>query len=975
MEIVKDIYKNREYTNFTTLFENIDVHSNNDPNTNYEFEMRLVDNSLHTPIDFYKSFLKHPKLKLDSTEDLVIITYKPELPIYNIIYRSYLEIEDGNNPNISENSEPYMFETKETLSRVTPNNFSVYPISPTIKYALEKRVSKFNLPIHNLQRRLRATYYHSDLPFKFDFTIRYQSTKKTIEEQFQSINHLKLNESDIFTPNLKNGFTLMCDLEVEYTKENYTDLKTDFGLFLNEIFTNTIGLNVDEKYKFNPIYQEIASICPLDKSPQVSVLTNTIIQTVDKDEFVWLEKTDGVRYLLVMYKNKIYSFSNVDKLTEIPFEYKSNINKLTIFDSELYEINETTKIFKIFDVVMVEETNVTELNFKERMSKFDLIKTKFECKNITIKPYYEIKSWKEVIDFVNNNPISPISNDRIDGVIIQYINKPYFDKKPISYKLKPYRLNTIDFKLMWVKSEQRYYLYLIGRSTELIYNLRLVPRTSKISEEFFNYNSKQLESKKQYNILFESPFSNNMYRFTPRSKFNTDGYTELQINEAIEIMNDMKLHPKKYHEKIVEMSYASDGWVPLRIRFDKEYPNSYRVGLSNAALLFSPPTANTDVYFTREKLAFDEHLIDTFHKANRAIRTFIFDKFINKNQENDSYLLKDYNTCVDLAGGRGGDLIHLFNAGCNNIFAIDADKEALVTYSQKAALVQNHNIPHVLSVIDKNLSAKLTFNAIYGFLCSDNQLIRRDLYSRKEFRLGSIDLIVMNYAFHYICNRYPAIIELRQDMKKMLTNDGIIIMSFYDGDKILKQIKNNNNKFAQFTINEHNPKLDTNDIIYDNLPSKLQKIISEKQLAQLVEILDINSKSLLWEEPMEFEKGLNYMIFDLKTGKYRLQLKQYYSQYDIKLLNTLIDKVFKNTYNFNPWAMMPLPTISATGYREEPLVLNKYLDILQVDFEIIEVIYPIQNQTLLNYMCKNGIDDYLNEYLCNIKTVLLKRKI
>ena len=968
MELIRDIYKNKEYTNFTTLFENIEPNSVIDANSNYEFEMRLVDSSLHTPTSFYSTYLKHPKLKLDTTEDIIIITYKPELPIYNIIYRSYLEVGSD---------EPNLYETKETLSRVTPNNFSVYPISPTIKYAIEKRVSKFDLPIHNLQRRLRASYFHSELPFKFDFTIRYQSTKKTIEEQMNEVKNLKLNESDIFTPNLKNGFTLMCDLEIEYIPESFTNIKEDFKLLLNEVFMNTAGLNISEKYKFNPIYQEIYSLCPLDRSPQVSVLTNSIIQTTSKDEFVWLEKTDGVRYLLVMFKGKIYSFNNVDKLTEIPFKYESNIEKLTVFDSELYEVNSDKKVFKIFDVVMVEENDVSELNFKERMSKFEIVKSKFKCESITIKPYYEIESWKHVIDFVNANPVSPISNDRIDGVIIQSIARPYFNKKPISYKLKPYRLNTIDFKLMWVKSEQQYYLYLMGKSSELLYNLRLISRTSKISEEFFGYNTKHLENKKQYNILFESPFSNNMYKFRPRNQFNKDGYTELQINEATEIMNDMLKSPKKYHEKIVEMSFAEDGWIPLRLRFDKEYPNSYRVGLSNAALLFSPPTANMDVYFTRDKLAFDEHLIDTFHLANRAIRTFIFDKLINKNQENESYLMKEYNSCVDIAGGRGGDLVHLFNAGCNNIFAIDADKEALITYSQKAALVQNTNIPHVLSVIDRNLSSKLTFNAIYGFLCSNNQLIRRDLYSRKEFRLGTIDLVVMNYAFHYICNRYPSIIELRQDMKNMLTNDGIVIMSFYDGDKILEQISNGNNKFSEFTIKEHKPKLDLNDIQYSVLPNELRNFLTETQVAQLVEILDVDSKSFLCEEPMTLEKSRNYIIFDLTSPKikYRLQFKTYYSKYDKDLLNNLVEQVMNKKYKSNPWAMMPLPTISSTGYREEPLVLNKYLDILQVDFEVIEILYPIQNKTLLNYMCKNNIDDYLNDYLSNIKTVLFKRKL
>ena len=127
---------------------------------------------------------------------------------------------------------------------------------------------------------------------------------------------------------------------------------------------------------------------------------------------------------------------------------------------------------------------------------------------------------------------------------------------------------------------------------------------------------------------------------------------------------------------------------------------------------------------------------------------------------------------------------------------------------------------------------------------------------------------------------------------------------------------------------------------------------------------------------MTLEKSKNYIIFDLSSNKlqYRIQFKTYYSKYDIGLLSRLVEQVIKGKYTSNPWAMMPLPTISNTGYREEPLVLNKYLDILQVDFDIIEIVYPLQNKTLLNFMCKNNISDYLNEYLSNIKTVLFKRR-
>lgn len=976
MELIKNIYKNKEYTNYTTLFENLLINSPMDPNINYEFELRLVDSSMHTPKGYFKEFQKYEKLNLKSVTDTVVLTYEPKIPIQNLIYRSYIDIEDSMNPDFDIKS-TYGFETKETLIRVTPNNFNLYPISPTIKYAIEKNVSKFKLPLNNIQRRLRATYFHTELPFKFDFTLRYLPNGKDIEENIELVKNLRLNSSDVYSPNYKNNFTMMLDLEIEYTKENMNEIQKDFYILLNEIYINSnLSKNdIEDKYKFNPVYQEISNIYNITKSPQVSVLNNSIIQTTSVDEYVWLEKTDGVRFLLIFYKHKIYSFSNSSSLVELNIKYKSEIDKLTIVDTEFYNDKE----YKIFDIVMVEEESVVDLSYKDRMKKWSVIKDKFECKNIRIKEYYDLQSWKEVIDFVNNsstnNLISPISGDRIDGVIIQKKKESYDSKEPISYKLKPKRLNTIDFKLMWNKVEERYYLYLVGRASELIYNLRYLPRYSKISNEFFGYDLKKLEQKKQYFILFDSPYANNLWYFKPREVFKINDYPNFLVKESIEIMKEMIKNPKQYHEKIVEMSLADDGWIPLRLRFDKQYPNSYRVGLSNAALLFSPVTYGQDVYFTRDKLAFDEELIDTFHKANRAIRTFIFDKFINNNQENDSYLLKDYNTCVDLAGGRGGDLLHLFNAGCNTIFAIDADKEALITYTQKAGIVQNKNINHVLSVLDKNLTTRLTFNAIYGFLSSNNTDIKKDLYSRKEFRIGEIDLVVMNYAFHYICNKYPSIIEMRNDVKKMLTSDGVFILTFYDGEQILDKLGGKNEEeFSKFKIKRYTPKPDYNDIVFKDLEDGFKDYIDEKQLQQLVEVLDLTKDSLLTKEPEMIDKNKNYLVMNLDTGDYEIIFKPYYTQNDKDMLEEMVVSIFEENYENNPWALMPLPTISSSGYKEEPLVLRKYLDILTEDFEIIEELYPLQNQKLLEYFCKNKIDTYLNDYLLNIKTVLLKIK-
>ena len=1004
--IVNNIYKNKEYTNFTTLFENIIKTPNDDPNINYEFEIRLVDSNFHTPLDYFKEFLNYSKLNLESFTDVVVITHKSNIPIRNIIYRSYIDIENSSQPDF-ELSDAYSHETKETLMRVNPNNFNEYPVSPTIKYAIETKCKKFDLPIHNLQRRLRLTYKHAKLPFKFDFTIRYipnefvdNNTKiismQNIDENLlnqivDKIKHLYLNQSDVYNPNKKKGFNLMLDLEIEYTKTDMKKLYQHFLALIDEVISNTTKMNIDDKYKFNPIFQEIFNIYDITKSPQVSVLTNSIIQTTALNDYVWLEKTDGIRYLLIFYKKKIYSFSVATKLQEIDFKYKSEIEKLTIFDTELYTNDDNKKVFKIFDVVIVEEKNVTELNFIDRMSKFESIKNKFKIKYrnedkcskkiITPKKYYNLESWKQIIDFVNklpeNNLRSSLTNDRIDGIIVQKIKEPYNSKKPISYKLKPKRLNTIDFKLIWDKFEEKYYLFLIGKPLQLIYNLKSLPRFNKIYQEVFNYNLKKLEHNQQYYILFDSPYMNNLFYFKPRIEFNTDGYTTELINESKELIVKMLSNPKEYNEMIFEMSLAEDGWIPLRHRFDKQFPNSYKVGLSNAALLFSPPNYNLNVYFTRDKLKFDEHLIDTFHEANKAIRTFIFDKFINNNQENNSYLLKDYNSCVDLAGGRGGDLLHLFAAGCNNIFAIDADKEALVTYTQKASVIQNKTFNHVLSVLDKNLTARLTFNAIHGYLNSDNTPIKKDLYSRKEFRIGEIDLVVMNYAFHYLCNSYPAILELRNDVKKILNPDGIFILTFYDGEQIMNKIQNSDSKFTEFKISLYepplNPKIDGISKLLSNQSNEIASKLSKEQINNLIEVLDIDEESILFEEPTKVNKNKNYIVFSEDLGYYII-FKPYYKQTDKLLLSKYVKEIFENTYEKNVWANMPLPTISSTGYREEPLVLNKYIDILTEDFDIVEEIYPLQNQKLLEYMYKNKIDNYLNDYLINIKTILLKMK-
>ena len=193
----------------------------------------------------------------------------------------------------------------------------------------------------------------------------------------------------------------------------------------------------------------------------------------------------------------------------------------------------------------------------------------------------------------------------------------------------------------------------------------------------------------------------------------------------------------------------------------------------------------------------------------------------------------------------------------------------------------------------------------------------------------------------------------------------------------MNKIQNSDSNFAEFKISLYepplNPKVDSILKLLSNQTNEIVSKLSKEQINNLIEVLDIDEESILFEEPTRVNKNKNYIVFSVDLGYYII-FKPYYKQTDKLLLSKYVEEIFENTYKKNVWANMPLPTISSSGYREEPLVLNKYIDILTEDFDIVEELYPLQNQKLLEYMYKNKIDNYLNDYLINIKTLLLKMK-
>lgn len=549
--------------------------------------------------------------------------------------------------------------------------------------------------------------------------------------------------------------------------------------------------------------QEIAKLIP-NHFPQVGVLTNEVIHKFGPESFVWLEKTDGEHKNIIIFKDKIYHVT-FNALNVLPTVLNDSY-AFTVLDSELYK-----DMYYIFDAAYVEGVDVSKLPFIERMDAAD----KFIKKHAQLSQIFEIKKFYPVTvdvlgDLVNRltaTNISPETGNRIDGFVLQHKNLPYFHEADyISYKLKRRNLNTIDFKVHYDSDDCCYYLYLVGSFKECIFNRKQLPRDNEFAQKHENVDLYGTLPDKLY-ILFASSFFEGLHVYAPDLDYDHTGYFEDEITTINQITTDMDAHPDKYNTKIVEFSLTnSNSWVPMRMREDKRNSNGYAVGLSNCAVMFNPITPesirNESLYFTKStQLAFDKSIIDPYHSINRIIRQHIIEANIN-NRMSFKLPRGASLSVLDLAGGRGADELYLYHAGVGNIFAMDADKTALVQYvsrTQKTPLLkwapldgtckQPQSLPRVISI-----------NAIHGVLGENNQPIIDDIKQRYEFPAMNFDIILMNYAYHYLCGSMQSLKELHRTVCELLRPNGLFIFTYFDGEAIAEVSKSNIAHIGPFSI-------------------------------------------------------------------------------------------------------------------------------------------------------------------------------
>ena len=392
--------------------------------------------------------------------------------------------------------------------------------------------------------------------------------------------------------------------EVEYLDEK-----------VNEVESNEDRVETLSDYELS---NEISNAKPLNPDEyilnQARPLTHLDIKYFHPNDYVWLEKTDGVREM-----------------------YKQN---KSILDCEKYD----NRLY-CFDALVVNGTDVRNRSYEERMDAVRQAK----LSDITVKTFNPVESIEALIEYIQKNFKSPTTGHNIDGIILQERKKSYNSARV--FKLKLPIMNTIDFRLKHVDGNT-FVLYSGGKF---------------INNSALQFNHPNIDNCS----LFVAPYYANAHKFIVKDLPEKNEYPPEIAKEIHALTKEIMNNPSSFDGKIVELSWNGSEYYPIRIRTDKTYPNGYRTAMSNIGLVFAPITIENKYFENDKSNPFSEETIGRFHENSHLVRKEIMNRLPELPKE------VKRGSCLDLSCGRGGDLKALLDKGYRNLFCVDLDRIAL----------------------------------------------------------------------------------------------------------------------------------------------------------------------------------------------------------------------------------------------------------------------------------------------------------
>lgn len=787
-----DTYFKNELSKIISKFKNID-----NSELEYHFSFKNLEKMM-----FEKIFnnLNNNNI-LHSIEQHVNVLYTDSRNMYNT-YRLTKQFKNGVNINNDINILKKSL-NKPLLFKSNVENILSISLHVNKEQSLNKLPNNLNMDLIIL--KLRISFTIKELPnwrYDLDLIKELKPDSNNIQEYKNKL--LFSINIDNFLNKLPYNFVDKLSLEIEYIGDknelNYTNIQDPINYLYNIITPN---------YKYKIVYQnhiyKIATHIIKNKyllnqfktKSGFKRLSNNVLE-LNKNlyytnvlpnitNYYLTDKIDGQRCMLYcsfvndginikLLSNNLYNIidTNIvlneellepDIILDCEFIYNKDIvdNNLELKDLDIF----------VFDIILYNKKNISKLPFEQRIKLVDDVNEFLSKYNLgKFKTFIKLtENYKqEIIDFYKSTKKEKYETDGLiftpnSSVINEnkkYINQDYINM--LAYKWKPEDKITIDFYIAKSLSKnKKEYILCSGINTN-------------------DYNKLQIE------------LIDNYYKIIPK-KYHSSNYFPIPFTPSMNPLVYIYHHINNddLTGKIGEFLYnkKENKWVLERIRTDRDievergeyFGNAFKYAELNWLNIKNPLTIEDLI--VDKKTGYFSAKSDEKYTAQRYFNSFVKTKIIESVVDNNLIDKSSKDWVIDLASGKGQDLARLVDMGFKNGLFVDNDVNAL------------------FSLIDRKHNLKLKTENSMNIYVKEVDLTTPYTKIIKDFSdipLNSADIILCNFAIHYLADNEKNIKNIILLVYKLLKENGRFIFTCFNGEKVFNLLKD----VEQWNIRENN---------------------------------------------------------------------------------------------------------------------------------------------------------------------------
>ncbi len=814
------------------------------PNSNLEIELRIATENDHNR-GFVKGLFNNRKEMYESTKAILKSFSDPDLE-YSVNF-----IEECNNKSLIKRN-VYNNEQKTTSMNFKEPINHVYICYNDVYYKLAASIetpTTQELKEPNLARtKIRVSQSIND-DFRFDVTITKKfdlKIKSSIDEIKNIIaKYYKLKLNELTNVNFESdGFDV--EYEIEYVGmsklQNAVGIKEAIDVATRKYKLNK-GQSQNNEYKdlivqasklLQSNYEFTRRIIA---NPSIKSLLKQVLE-LDKSNFYNIvlpdiskyyvgHKYDGLRTLL-WYRDSVLYVINKEVSTV-------QLNKI-VHESFMLDAEFLDNKYYIFDVLMINNENLTGMPFSLRQSKIPEV-----VKNVDV---FVAKIFQKCDKLKSYSEYYMGSEHENDGLIFNE-DAGYFEMQV--FKWKPADRMTIDFvirkcpdtlinKYNFVPVDKRNTLYILfcGIDVNVMHKLKLVKMP-------------------QYNDIFPNTYQQNYIpiQFCPGN--NPYAYLYESKDNALD-------------NKIGEFLYntVTKKWELHGIRTDREldyslgtyYGNNYFVAETTFNSILNP--LQISEIDKPQKLGYFAESDNELYKSQRHYNSAV-----------KEYLIKvitddDYKNVVDLACGKGQDLFRYRRACVSFLLGIDSDLDALTEFTKRKFTFDKRNYKDREK--DKVCNDSTGIYTLYADLNeSYNEVLAAIKNNNIPYPAGGCDVVVCNLAFHYMCGSRDSIKNIIELVANLASLKSRFLFTCFDGAKVYELLKKHGGHYIARQ----------NDVVKYEIKAKYKNVGFE-EYGQQIDVLLPFSKG---EYYTEYLVNIEYIRSVCKKYDFHLEICDHFMSY------------------------------------------------------------------------------------------------